>query len=732
MKKLSDFLINRRYVTASIMLAIAVICGVLATTVPVNRDRTKYLADDSNMKQGLSIMESEFPEAEEKSSVRVMFDGLDAEQISDVKARLEAIPNVSSVTCDPSSEEYNKGGHTLFVVGSSFDYSTDGEKAIENAIRDGFPEFTMSYRNDDIQSTEIPFWLIPTALALVVIILLVMSDSWLDPVLLLIPTGVAVAINMGTNVFFPYIDGLTSSVGPILQLVLSMDYSIILLSRYRREKEKTGDKVGAMKTALAGSLSSVASSSLTTVAGLLALVFLSFKLGPELGIVLAKGVFISMLCVFTILPALITALDRQLEKTRKKAPRIPTGALSKFSYKARRIMPAVFAALLIGFFFLQSSTAITFTEKSDDPLADIFPKANTVAVIYNNSDEEKIPAIISAVEKDGRVSSVIGYSNTAGKELTAEETLGALTAPDGKALIGEDVIRALYYASGSETLTLPRLLDLLSETAANDERFAGSLGGETGAYIQSLRAELTDAARRLRGETYSRLILTSDYADESPETRDYVSRLGEICESELGEYYLAGNSVMISEMDETFDNEYLMITLITALAVFFVVLIAFRNPTLPLILTLLVQCGVFITVTVIGAYSGSIYYLALLIVQSILMGATIDYGIVFCNFYREGRKTSDARGALKSAYEGSVHTVMTSGSILVPVLTALGIFASAPMISSVCITLAIGVFIAILLILLVLPGTVACCDRLIRRKPRLRKANGAGQSQDGK
>ena len=185
-------------------------------------------------------------------------------------------------------------------------------------------------------------------------------------------------------------------------------------------------------------------------------------------------------------------------------------------------------------------------------------------------------------------------------------------------------------------------------------------------------------------------------------------------------------------MDETFDNEYLMITLITALAVFFVVLIAFRNPTLPLILTLLVQCGVFITVTVIGAYSGSIYYLALLIVQSILMGATIDYGIVFCNFYREGRKTSDARGALKSAYEGSVHTVMTSGSILVPVLTALGIFASAPMISSVCITLAIGVFIAILLILLVLPGTVACCDRLIRRKPRLRKANGAGQSQDGK
>ncbi|MBQ7678393.1 MAG: MMPL family transporter, partial [Butyrivibrio sp.] len=135
--------------------------------------------------------------------------------------------------------------------------------------------------------------------------------------------------------------------------------------------------------------------------------------------------------------------------------------------------------------------------------------------------------------------------------------------------------------------------------------------------------------------------------------------------------------------------------------------------TLPLILTLIVQCGVFITVTVIGAYTGSIYYLALLIVQSILMGATIDYGIVFCNFYRENRKALPAADALKAAYEGSIHTIMTSGSIIVLVLAILGIFVTSKMISEVSITLSIGALIAILLILLVLPGLVACCDRLI-------------------
>ena len=220
----------------------------------------------------------------------------------------------------------------------------------------------------------------------------------------------------------------------------------------------------------------------------------------------------------------------------------------------------------------------------------------------------------------------------------------------------------------------------------------------------------------MRGKAYARMVVTSDYPDESPETSDYVTRIDTLCRENLSEYYLVGNSVMVSEMDRAFDNEYRMISLITAISVFLVVLIAFRHPILPLILTLLVQCGVFITVTVIGAYSGSIYYLALLIVQSILMGATIDYGIVFCNFYMDSRKTMDVTDALRAAYEGSIHTIMTSGSILVLVLAALGILVSSPMISDVSTTLSIGALVAMLLILLVLPGMTVCCDRLINRK----------------
>ena len=1279
MKKLAEFLINRRRVLTAVMLVLTAVCAVLALRVPINRDRTKYLADSSEMKQGLSIMEDAFPESDETASIRVMFDDLTADQIPEIKAQLEAIPNVSGVVYEAGSEEYNKDNHTLFVVNSRYDYDTDEEHAIEAAIEEGFPGYTMAYENNDVPATELPLWVVVLALTLAVIILLVMSDSWLDPVLFLVTIGVAVVLNMGTNILFPYVDEMTATVGPILQLVLSMDYSIILMNRYRQEKITHSDKVSAMKTALAGSVSSIASSSLTTVVGLLALVFLSFKLGPELGIVLAKGVFISMLCAFTVLPAMILAMDPLLEKTRKKSPHIPMSRFSRLSYKTRYAMPAVFAALFIASFILQGYTQIVFTEKNDDPLANVFPKKNTVAVVYRNEDEAKIDGVISELEKDGQISDILGYANTLGKEMTAEDmgkavaelsddaepidgnllrmlyfiagdgkmpvitasdfinfitdtvlpdktigkhldaalrdnaeqfrtladrtrlttaisvdemaelfgidrarveklylyytiqngvadsgtmtlpvfvdyvlnsvaanetygsmvsasaiaslrqlqtytntntVLAARSAADLAALIGADestvntvfvldnagdvsaqtmslpefssflcgsllqdalfgtyfddaakaqaqtmdtlvqlavsgqgltpdqmaqtlgmdaesvsklyglyfsadpafqqeaaamtmtltdflpLLKAnapaeqqaqlaqteqlvnlavsgqaldasslapvfgmdttqvrqifalvlagqktvaladfsaflvnsvltdaayagafseeqaaqlrqldsiaqlavsgtpldagtlaqlfgtdtdtittafrLYFgrdisqktmslksftdfalsdplvsgmmdastlgriqflqailnaaingtaftsarlasflgmnpaqteklyilrmgenggtdswtisprsfvafaatdvlgdaelakqidektaeelrqghtlieavvsekaysvgemtallssltedvteneteilyllyggvndADPTEKMTIVELFDLLCDKMMNDGRFAEYFDGETKKEILDSKAELEDAVAQMRGKAYARLVITSDYPDESPETSDYVTRLNTLCRENLGEYYLVGNSVMVCEMDHAFDSEYWMISLITAISVFLVVLIAFRHPILPLLLTLLVQCGVFITVTVIGAYSGSIYYLALLIVQSILMGATIDYGIVFCNFYMDSRKTMDVTDALRAAYEGSIHTIMTSGSILVLVLAALGILVSSPMISDVSTTLSIGALVAMLLILLVLPGMTVCCDRLINR-----------------
>ena len=720
MKRVARFLTDRRYILLAVMLLLAVFCGLLIPKVAVNKDRTKYLADDSNMKKGISVLNAAFPD-DEKAFIRVMFDDLTPEQLPTVQSRLAAIPNVTSVSYEPYSVDYNRGNHTLFILGAKYDYNTDEERAIEKAIDGMSDEYKLQWHNDDIPSTEVPFKLILIVFLFGMAVLTLMSHSWLDPILFLFTVGVAVVINMGTNLVLPHIDELTTAIGPILQFVLSMDYSIILMSRYRQEKKQNPDRISAMKTALSGSVTSIASSALTTVAGLLALVFMSFKLGPELGIVLGKGVFISMLTVFTLLPALILGCDRLLEKTRKKAPRIPMGGLAKLSLKLRYVMPVVFVILLVGSFLMQRTTDISFTEKNEDPLQEIFPKENRVVVLYHNEEEPKVAGIVSGLNGDSRIKSIYGYGNTIGKALTADEMAVALGSFGGETTIDSTMVRMLYMlydssAGADLTMTLPQLFDYLCDDLLTDTKYSFFFNEEMKEGLQNGRNMLTEAVRQMKSDTYARLILTSDHPDESAATYAYIDRVKSLCNDNLDEYWLVGNSVMVSEMNETFEHEYFLITLITAVAVFLVVLLAFCNPTLPLILTLLVQCGVFITVAGFGRFGGAIYYLALLVVQSILMGATIDYGIVFCNFYRESRKALAIPESLKAAYEGSIHTIMTSGAILVFCLASLGIFATAVMVSEVCTTLCVGVLVALFLILFVLPGLVACFDRLAIRK----------------
>ena len=574
--------------------------------------------------------------------------------------------------------------------------------------------------------------------------------------LILATVGIAVLINTGTNILLPFIDEMTFSIGPVIQLVLSLDYSIILINHYLQEKSRHTDRPDAMKAAIAGSISSIASSAFTTAVGLLTLVFLSFKLGPELGIVLAKGVLISLICVLAILPTLLLFSDRWLEKTKKRSPHIPMGFFASFSRKARHVMPGIFLVLFVVFCILQGYTQISFLEKDEMPAKESGTDENQVVLIYRSEDEGQVERLMENVTEDERITEVLGYYNTLGRAYTAEEMTAALKDLGGETPVSDEMIRMLYLyyrtlhgsdemttpqgsadsqdamaapqdpGDGGEEevkLTIPRLFDFLSNELMTDPQLSAFFPQATKDYILEQRTALEDGMAQMKGPVYSRLVITSDYPEESPETLAYIERLRQQCGGSLEEYYLVGTSVMASDMNNSFEDEHLMITLITAIAIFLVVLLAFRNPVLPLILTLLVQCGVFITVTVLGALSGSIYYLALLIVQSILMGATIDYGIVFCNFYKESRQVTDMAGALKLAYERSIHTIMTSGSILVLVLAAIGLFAPSSMIRSVSITLSIGSTIAILLILFVLPGMTACFDRFIisDRKNRNKK-----------
>ena len=1091
MKKVANFIVNKHKLVLLLMLVITILCGVLISKVEINTDMTKYLPDKSSMAQGVELMKENFDNMSTTQTIRVMFKDLDEKQISEIKEDLAAIPNVSSVSYVAGSEDYNKDGYTKFVVNTSFTYGSPEEVAIEKAIEDKYESLNVELMNDNTSTMELPWVVIAVALVLLLIILFVMCGSWFEPVLFLLTIGIAVVINMGTNLVLGSVSQITMSIAAILQLVLSMDYSIILMNRYRQEKMNCEDKNEAMKIAWQGAMSSVMSSGMTTVIGLIMLVFMSFKIGMDLGIVLAKGVFLSMVCVLTVLPALILIFDKVITKTEKKEVHVPMGFLSRTEYKARKPIAILFVVLFIVSFFTQNLSKTVYSLSPEDPIADIFTPSNPIVVLYNNKDEEKVTKLALDIEKDENVKSVMSYSTTLGRDVTAQGladmvgkmgmdmsidpsllnvvyysyfdgTLLPMTASDILKLISDEIapnpmfsnfinddmkesigllksfsnpdeltkektpaeladafgmsedeieqLFVLYYSGnpGADygTMTMPQFADFIVNEVANNPQYSSMFDAETKeqlsmlttftdkkavtekrtyqsmaqllgideeyalflycyhyeylrnpknvnydqvvtnyaawhivqcphemtvqellnfvsankrtiknlaskidggeemvkdldklemgknvvnatvseksytptqmanimeldasqvkqlyllyitqngdtsswkasieslisfiasdvltnemyesffddntasllqsadlivkavisgetytveemtemlsgisedinlntvkllylfnaglknsndewtltivelfryiseefiedynldellgekavAEIKGMKTQLDDGINQLVGKNYSIMMIETSLPAESVETSAFIKNSLDTFENNLDdEVYLIGNSPMNYEMEQSFDTEFLLITILTAVAIFIVVMLTFRSLLIPAALVLLVQCGVFLTMTVNGLLGYSMYYLAVLIVQCILMGATIDYGILFTNYYRENRKTMDIKGALLSAYNGSIHTILTSGLIIVLVTGAIGMSPVDPTIAQICRVISIGALTAILLILFVLPGLIATCDRFVTKSRKERKQEKAEQPEN--
>lgn len=393
MQKIAAFIVRRRRPVMAVMLVIMVLCAVLAPMVPINEDLTAYLPDDSSMKQGMDLMDTEFPAAETENTIRVMVQDLTAEQKQEVRTTLEGLQYADSVDYD-DTEEHNRDNQTLYIVSTSYAYRSDEETALEASIEDALADYTVVVKNDDTATERISASVVLAAIAILLVVLFVMCGSWIEPLLFLLTIGIAVVINAGTNYFLGSVSDITNMISALLQLALSMDYSIILMNRYRQELEKNPDRTQAMTTALRNAFSSIASSAITTIVGLLALVFMSFKIGMDLGLVLAKGVLISMLCVFTILPGLILFCTKAIQKTAKKVPHIPMGGLGRFSYRFRIPIALVFVALFLTSYILQGGTQTAFTLTDEDPIADVFPTSNTIGLILGLGISSSLFSII--------------------------------------------------------------------------------------------------------------------------------------------------------------------------------------------------------------------------------------------------------------------------------------------------------------------------------------------------
>ena len=443
MRKITDYIVKFRYLFLIIFVVLAIFNIYLMRKVNINDDIMKYLPETSETKQGIDIMDSSFSK-QDSSYLNVMFKGLSNEDKLSTLNELKGINNVDSVDYD-ETDKYNKDDYTLYVL--NVDDYADSTTASEvyNYIDDNYKIAGLSGTIADENKPLLQIWVVIVAITCAMIILIILSESYIEPFLYLISIGIAVFINKGTNIIFPSVSSITDSIVAILQLALSMDYSIMLSNRSKQEKEKTNNKIVAMKEALYHSFISISSSSITTIVGLLALVFMSFTIGKDLGFVLAKGVLLSLISIFFCLPALLIICDNLIKKTHKKSIHFNLNKLGNFSYKTRYLQVIIIVLLFGITYLLKGNISILYTGSEQDKIGKVFPATNQIAIVYENKYEDIISKYCKELENDSKIDDVLCYSNTINEKLAYNELNDKFKDLDQDTNIDEYLIKLIYY-----------------------------------------------------------------------------------------------------------------------------------------------------------------------------------------------------------------------------------------------------------------------------------------------
>ena len=479
MRKITDFIVKKRYFFLILFSVLAIFCLYLNTKVNINEDIMKYLPKDSETKIGKDIMDSEFAK-QDTSTLNVMFKGLSDKK--EILEKLEKVEGVSSVKYE-DNDKYNKDDYTLYILEVSDYADSKTSTDVYHYVKDNFHTVGMSGTIYDENKPLLQLWIVILAILCAMVILTILSESYVEPWLYLISIGIAVFINKGTNIIFDSVSSITDSIVAILQLALSMDYSIMLSNRYQQEKEKHHDNIIAMKEALYHSFAAISSSSVTTIVGLLALVFMSFTIGKDLGFVLAKGVLLSLLSIFFCLPALLLIFDKLITKTRKKVPNFNLTKLGKYSYKTRFIQALMIVILFVVAYLLKGNITVLYTGSEQDKVGKVFPATNQIAIVYENQYEEIISKMCKSFENNEKIDDVLCYSNTLNEKLAFNELNNKFKDLGQDTEIEEYLIKIIYYnyynKDKSNKMTLNEFINFIKKDIYHNENLNKKIDNDT-------------------------------------------------------------------------------------------------------------------------------------------------------------------------------------------------------------------------------------------------------------
>lgn len=742
MMKLSTLIVDKRKGFYLIFIMLILFSLASMNKVKVNNSLPSYLPETTETRQGLDLMEEQFITY---GTARIMVCNVTLQEAEEIGERLEALEGVSMMTFDDTDEHYHNMA-ALFEL--TFDVETTDQAAQERldqalellAGYDVYYSSDIGQEERDAADLDNDMILILVLAGVVIVaVLLFTSTTYAEIPVFLMTFIVAAILNKGSNFIFGEISFVTNSIAVVLQLALAVDYAIILCHRFMEEHEDK-DAREAVIVALSKAIPEISSSSLTTVSGMVALMFMQFRIGYDMGIVLAKAIVLSLVAVFFLMPGLLLTFANAIDHSHHRSfvPKIT--AVGKFCVLTRFIVPPLLVAGVIAAFILSSKTdyvydanSLTSSHMSDNKFSvamveQEFGRVNQLAVMVPNGDYEKEGKALRDLEALGEVNSCMGLANI--EAMDGYILTGQLTPREFAELIDLDVEVAdlLYSAYAVDHSNFGALLNGVSEYKVPlidmflfiyDQKENGNvtLEGELEETLTDAYSQISIARNQLLGPEYSRFVLKLSVPVEGEETYAALEKI----RNTVAKYYnaedivLAGNSTSNKDLSSSFGMDNTIITVLTALFVMIILLFTFQSAGLPVLLVLTIQGSIWMNFSLPYLQGKPVFFLGYLVVSAIQMGATIDYAIVITSRYMELKTYMPIKEAIVETLNQAFPTIVTSGSMLVAAGFIISNVSSNAVVAEIGLALGRGTLTSIALVLLVLPQTLLMGDIIIEK-----------------
>ena len=661
----------------TVLLMIPSVLGMAATRV--NYDMLTYLPSDMETVIGQDELLKDFDKG---AFTFLIFEGMSDQDVAALKEKVEAIDHVDTVLWYDSLgdlsipmellpekvyKEFNTDHSTMMAVffdtGTSEDATMDAVKEIrtvcgEQCFVSGMTALVVDLK--DLCEQEEPIY-VGLAVLLACVAMFLFLDGWLIPVVFLLSIGAMILLNMGTNYFLGEISYITKALSAVLQLAVTMDYSIFLWHSYNEQREIYSDNKEAMAQAISKTLTSVLGSSITTIAGFIALCFMSFTLGRDLGVVMAKGVLLGVLGCVTVLPSMILVLDKPLQKTKHRSL-IPD--MGKFANGIVKLFP-VFLILFVALIY---------------PAYNGYAKANN-EVYYDMG--QCLPEDINYVVSNKKLQNDFDIAST--HMVLVEANTSSMSVREMMDEMEE--VPGVKYVLGLESIVGARIPD------------------------EMIPAEVKET---LESDNWKLLLINSEYAPASDEVNAQLTSLNDILKKYDSTGMLIGEAPCMKDMIETTDHDFTVVTAVSMVAIFLIILLVEKSLSLPIILIAVIELGIFINLGLPHYLGQSMAFITPICISTIQLGATVDYAILMTTRYKAERIAgNDKRTAVHTALATSIPSIIVSGMGMFAATFGVAVYSDIEIVSSMCMLIARGAVVSMLLVIFILPAMFMLLDKVI-------------------